>query len=240
VTRDVAKGIGASPAPAAALMRRRHVDIAPAENLVDVGEIAGVNSAFVTDYVLPDDSPETRAAAIIAANFLGEPFYTELRTKQQLGYVVGSNASASIRQRYFTFVVQSSGYAPDELRKRAETFIATLPSELAKTSEAQWQTLVAGARSALEEKPKSIAAKASVMFDEAYLFDGEWNRRQAALAALDGLTREKVVALLSGALAPETARRRIVLLHTKAHPLADVVKPTFADRDAWKASRKFN
>jgi insulysin len=238
VTRDVARGIGAAPAPA--LLRRRHVDIAASESLVDSGEIAGVNSAFYTDYVLPDDSPETRAAAIIAANFLSEPFYTELRTRQQLGYIVGSSASASIRQRYFTFVVQSSAYAPDELRKRAETFIATLPAQLGKVSDAQWKTLVAGARSTLEEKPKSIAAKAGVFFDEAYLFDGEWNRREAARAALDGITREKVVALLSGAFAPETARRRLVLLHTKERPPADAVKPTFADRDAWKASRRFN
>jgi len=239
VTREVASRIGAAPAPADALLRRRHVDIAPAESLVDVAEIAGVNSAFVTDYVLPDDAPATRAAALVAANFIGEPFFTELRTRQQLGYIVGSSGAASMRQRYFTFVVQSSGYAPDELRRRAETFIATLPDRLAATTDAQWQTLVAGARSTLEEKPKSIDEKAARFFEYAYVYDGEWERREEALAALDTLTREQAAALLKGAFAPETARRRVVLLYTKSHPLADVVKPTFAERDAWKSTRKF-
>jgi insulysin len=237
VTRELAAKIAA--APGETLLRRRHVEIGPAESLTDVGEIDGVNSAFMTDYLLPDDSPATRAAAIVAANFLGEPFYAELRTRQQLGYIVGSSASASVRQRYFTFVVQSSGYAPDELRKRAEAYIATLPAQLAAVSDAKWQTLIAGARSALEAKPKSIEAKAGELFDNAYLFEGDWNRRQAALAALDTLTREKVAGLLSDAFSPERARRRVVLLHTKSHPLAEPVKPTFAERESWKATRRY-
>ncbi|MGZ5062944.1 MAG: insulinase family protein [Usitatibacter sp.] len=239
VTRDVAKRIGAAPAPANALLRRRHMDIAAAENVIDTGEIAGVNSAFVTDYVLPDDSAATRAAALVAGNFMSEPFFTELRTKQQLGYIVGSASSASLRQRYFTFVVQSSGYAPDDLRKRAETFIATLPAALAATTDEQWKTLVAGARSKLEEKPKSIPAKAELFFDNAYDYGAEWTRREETLAALDTLTREKAVALLTDAFAPETSRRRTVLLYTQAHPMTAEVKPSFTERDPWKAKRKY-
>ncbi|HET9652614.1 MAG TPA: insulinase family protein, partial [Usitatibacter sp.] len=160
VSRAIAKSIGASPAPAASLLRRRHLAMEPKEHVLDVGEIAGVNSAFVTDFILPDDKPETRAASIVLANFIGEPFYSELRTRQQLGYIVGSGAGTSQRQRFFSFLVQSSGYGPDELRKRADTFIATLPQKLAATTDEQWATLVAGARSTLSEKPKSISAKA--------------------------------------------------------------------------------
>jgi len=237
--REMAKGIGHAPAPEPQLLRRRNVVIGPAETLVDVGEIAGVNSAIITDYVLPDDSPKTRAAAIVAANFMGEPFYTELRTRQQLGYIVGSVIGHSHHQGYFSFIVQSSGYAPDELRRRAETFIATLPERLSKTSDEQWKTLVAGARSRLQEKPKSISEKASQLFDYAFQYEGEWDRRESALAALDSLKREEVVGLLSAAFAPDHARRRVVLLHSKSHPMADVVKPTYADREAWKSGRKY-
>jgi insulysin len=239
VTREVAKRIAAAPVPASALLRRRHLDIARGENVVDAGEIAGVNSAFVADYVLADDAPATRAAALVAANFISEPFYSELRTKQQLGYIVGSNAPASLRQRYFTFIVQSSGYPADELRRRAEAFIATLPAALAATTDEQWKTLVGGARSTLEEKPKSMQQKAEQFFDYAFNFDGDWARRQDALAALDTLTREKAVALLTAALAPDAARRRTVLLYTKAHPPATPVKPTFAEREAWKTTRRY-
>ncbi len=241
-TREVAVRIGAKPAPAAELLRRHHLVLAPRENVLDAGLIAGVNSAFVRDYLLPDDSPATRAAAVVLANFIGEPFFTELRTKQQLGYIVGSSASASLRQRFFTFTVQSSGYAPDELQRRAEAFIATLPATLAALPDAQWATLVAGARSTLEEKPKSMGDKAAQFFSNAFVYDGEWDRRQSALAALDRLTKEQAVALLTAALAPETSRRRTILLHSSKHSPAatEAEAPAFTDRQAWKATRKFN
>jgi len=237
--RDFATAVGAAPVEPSLLLRRRHLAIAPKESLIDVGEIAGVNSAYVADYVLPDDSPATRAAAVVLQNFIGEPFFSELRTRQQLGYIVGSSAASSQRERYLTFIIQSSGYGPDELRRRAETFIVTLPQKLAATTDAQWATLVSGARSRLSEKPKSIGAKAEIFFEEAFTYDGDWAYRQSALAALDSLDRDQAVALLTRVLAPDTARRRSVLLYTKAHPMADVVTPTFAERDTWKGTRKF-
>ena len=236
-TRTIAEKIGATAAPESALLRRRHVVLNAGEDIVDAGLIASVNSAFVQDRLLPDDAPTTRAAALVLGNFLGEPFYSELRTKQQLGYIVGANASGSFRQRYFTFVIQASGYAPDDLRTRAETFIATLPAALAALSAEEWTTLVAGARSTLEEKPKNIADKAEAFFTLAYTFDGEWDRRQAALAALATLTKDQAAALLTKTLAPETARRRTILLHSKNNPPAAPIAPTFTDRNAWKATR---
>jgi insulysin len=238
-TRTIAGKIGATAAPESALLLRRHIVLAAGEDVVDAGLIAGVNSAFVQDRLLPDDSPATRAAALVLSNFLSEPFYSELRTKQQLGYIVGANASASLRQRYFTFVIQASGYAPDDLRTRAETFIATLPATLAALSNDEWTTLVAGARSTLEEKPKNIADKAESFFSLAYSYDGEWDRRQAALAALATLTKDQAAALLTPTLAPETARRRTILLHSKNNPPSAPIVPTFTDRNAWKATRTY-
>ncbi|MDO8540083.1 MAG: insulinase family protein [Opitutaceae bacterium] len=239
-TRALAARIGAKTAAPGELLRRRHLHIAPAAEVVDTAEIAGVNSAFVRDYVLPDDSPATRVAAVVVANFISEPFYTELRTKQQLGYIVGSAAAASLRHRYLTFVIQSSAYAPDELQRRADKFIGSLPAALAATTPGQWQTLVAGARSFFEEKTKSIGDKAEMFFARAFIHGGEWERQQASLAALDALTREQAVALLTDAIAREKARRRTILLSSKNHRPAEPAKPSFADRSAWKSKQQYN
>ena len=237
--RLLAQKIGAQPAQPTELLRRRHLAVAPGENIIDAGPIEGVNSAFIADYVIGEDSPALRVAATVAGNFFGDPFYSELRTKQQLGYIVGSSASGSLRHRYFTFVVQSSGYAPEELKRRAEAFIATLPAALAAVPDDQWATLLAGARSQFEEKPKSIREKAEIFFGRAYTYDGEWNRQQASLAALSSLTKQQAVDLLTKALAPETARRRTILLGSKNHPLDAMTKPAFTERELWKPSRQY-
>ena len=98
---------------------------------------------------------------------------------------------------------------------------------------------MAGARSTLEEKPKNIADKAESFFSLAYSYDGEWDRRQAALAALATLTKDQAAALLTRTLAPETARRRTILLHSKNHPPAASITPSFTDRNTWNAARAY-
>ena len=239
VTQAVAARIGAQPVAPDLLLRRRHLDIPRPENVVDAAEINGVNSAWLRDYALADDSPATRATASVVANYFSSQFYSELRTRQQLGYIVGSSASASQRHRYLNFVVQSSVYPPDEVRNRAEKFIATLPASLAVIDDVAWATLVAGVRATFEEKPKSINEKAEILFANAYLYDHDWDRRQASLAALDTLTREQAVAFLTSALAPATARQRTVLLYTKAKPPAEAQQSAFSDRGAWKSTRRY-
>lgn len=239
VTRDVAAKIGAEPALASALVRRRHLEVAANEDVLDAGPIAGVNSALIMDYQLKDETPATRAAALVLGSYFDQPFYAELRTRQQLGYIVGSASTASLRQRYFTFVVQSSEYGPVELRKRAEAFIATLPTTLQATTDAQWSTLVAGARSNLEQKPKSIGDKAEIMFASAFEFDGEWDRRQAALLALENLTKDQAIALLTQTLSGGQQMRRTVMVHAEKHAEGNNTPPTFTDRAKWKAARTF-
>ncbi|MFU8821764.1 MAG: hypothetical protein ACNA8G_09420 [Gammaproteobacteria bacterium] len=60
-------------------------------------------------------------------NFLAEPYYSEMRTRQQLGYIVASFTTESEQRLYARFLVQSADYTADELRRRSEAFVASLP-----------------------------------------------------------------------------------------------------------------
>ncbi len=236
--RGFTKAIGAKAAPATELLRRKHLAMEAGETVVDTGKIAGANSAFWELCLLPNDTPQLRAAAKVLGNFLSEPFYTELRTKQQLGYIVGSGDSASLQQYLQLFVIQSSGYGPDELRQKADAFLATLPEQLAALPDDQFATLKAGAKSEFDEKPKSIAEKAARMFALGYDYDRNWERRAETLAALESLKKSDVEALLQTILDPASARRIVVLLSCEAHPGSEI-GATFTNRDEWKTTRNY-
>jgi hypothetical protein len=60
------------------------------------------------------------------------------------------------------------------------------------------------------------------------------------MAALEKLTQADAVALLKKTLDPSTAKRRTVLLHPKNLAPKEAITASFADRNAWKATRKFN
>ena len=60
----------------------------------------------------------------IISAVLSEPFYEELRTKQQLGYIVSSGVKAISDTRNLSFIVQSSVAPVEKLTKAITTFLA--------------------------------------------------------------------------------------------------------------------
>jgi insulysin len=197
------------------------------------------NSAFRREYVLGTDSAELRAAAMVLANFIGDPFYSELRTRQQLGYIVGSTVADEARQLFVAFIIQSGEYPADVLEERADAFIRQFPALLAALPDDGWATLVAGVRAKLEEKDKSIAERASRFFDLAYERNADFNRREATLAALGTLTKARAGEVLSTALAPSTARSRTFLGFSREHQPKSKPAVTFTDVDVWKGKQRF-
>lgn len=237
--RRLQERLGTQPVPAAELVAPRFTELTAGEVVVDADRVEGNNSCFWREYVLPGSDPEMRAAALVLGNFLNEPFFTEMRTRQQLGYLVWGGVSSADLQLFAFFVIQSGDYAPDELQRRASAFIATLPEQWAAITDEQWEAFVGGARSQLEERPKTIAQKTGQFFERAFRFGEDWERRGDTLAALDGLTRERVGEILAALIAPETQRQRTILLTGREHQTSEVLVPTFTDRDAWKARRSF-
>jgi insulysin len=206
---------------------------------VGVEQLVVNNSAFRQEYLLGDDAPEIRAATLVLSNFISEPFYSEMRTRQQLGYVVFGGAGDEERTNFAFFIIQSPEHAADEVQARAEAFIAQLPAMLAELPDEAWEMLVAGCRAELEEKDKTIAERAGRLFNLAYHHGGDWGRRIDTLAALDTLTRERAVEILSTALSPETGRKRTFLGFARQHARPESLADDFADREKWKAGRTY-
>ena len=183
--------------------------------------------------------PELRAATLVLGNFVAEPFYGELRTHQQLGYIVSASTGQDEHTSVAYFIIQSGEHPADEVEARAEAFIAQLPDMLGKLSGAEWQTLVGAASDKLKEKDKTIAERAGRLFVLAYDRSADWSENEATLAALGHLTKERTREILAAALTPATARSRTYLGFARQHEPATPPKVTFTDRTAWKQTRKY-
>lgn len=234
---------GRTPLPESDLLDARSLVLAPGEEIRAAEKLVVNNSAMALIYRLGDVSPDMRAASVVLNSFLYEPFYTELRTRQQLGYIVNGSARSGKNHSRALFIIQSGNHPADELEKRARAFIATLPGQLAALDDDKWAALVAGARSQLEEKDKSIAERASRLNALAYEYGGDWERRAGTLAALDKLTKARAVEILKDALAENTREQISALVFGRDHAPADAgaIKPTFdnAARAEWKKTRMY-
>lgn len=237
--RRVSSALKPAAVPESDLLRRRLLVSDAGEALRTSEQLQVNNSAFRREYVLGGDTPELRAATLVLAAFVGDPFYTEMRTQQQLGYIVFGSAAEDERTPFGFFIIQSGEYAADVLEARADAFINGLPAQLAALPDDAWKALVGGARAKLEEKDKSIAERAQRLFVLAYERNADWLRRENTLAALDKLTRERTIELLNTALSPQTGKPRTFLGFARGQTPAAQPAVTFANRDVWKRGRVF-
>ncbi len=239
LARGLREQLGIAALPETQVAARRLTLINPGEAITDTGHVLGNNSCIWHEYIFPSDTAEYRAAAMVLGNFIGEPFYSEMRTHQQLGYLVWGGTNTNDRQLLAYFVIQSSDYPPDELQSRIATFLATLGEQWAAVDGEKFAALVAGVRANLLEKEKTIEERAGALFTRAYELNGDWERQTATLAALENLTHEQVGRIIAALMAPDTRRVRTVLLTGRDHQTATALTPTFTDRAEWKKTRRF-
>lgn len=238
-TRGLAARLGTQPVPAAQLLRPRLLAAAPGSELRTRDVLQVNNSVLRREVVLGDDSAESRAAAQLVSAVIADPFFAEMRTRQQLGYIVQASAFEDERQTVALFLVQSAQYAADELERRAEAFVRTLPGQLRALSAESWTSIVAGVRSRLMERDKSVAERARRLFVLAYERNGDWSRRDETLAALDKLTQARAAEILDRALAPATRAQRVFLGLARQHADHSGTGMAEAGRAAWKALQRY-
>ena len=237
--RRVSAALQVAPAPEAQLLRPRLHAMVPGQAVRTSEQLQVNNSAFRREVMLGKDTPEVRAATLALAAFVGPPIYAELRTQQQLGYIVFGGAANENHSEFAFFIIQSGDYPADVLETRAGAVIAQLPARLEALPDAEWQTIVAGVRAKLLEKDKSVAARAGRLFALAYERDADWARDEATLAALDTLTKQRTAAIFGSALAPKTARTRTFLGFARDHKAQTPPAVSFTDAAKWKAQQRY-
>jgi insulysin len=238
-TRQLTTSLGSQPVAREATFTQGLLEEITGETLLNVKQLEVNNSCFWREYLAADNTPRQLAIARILKGFMREPFFTEMRTKQQLGYIVWAGPSGQRRNAYLYFIIQSGTHPADALETQADAFIATYPDQFRALPAENFSTLKNTAAEELKKKAKSIAEKAGRFNSRAFDFDGDFERDKKALATLDSITQEEVAAFLEKTLSPETRRMRTILAFAKEHqPERELVK-SFGDLEEWKASRTY-
>jgi len=121
------------------------------------------------------------AAAEAFDQLVSQAFFYELRTVQQLGYIVQSAVSEDRGVHYLIFIVQSTT-SPDEVTSRVHTFVEGIDARLAATSAATYASVVSAAQQELLEPPKKLSSVAATMWDaiDSRTYRFGWSKTVAA------------------------------------------------------------
>lgn len=134
------------------------------------------------------------AKAILLGELISQPFFYELRTVQQLGYIVESAISEDRGITYLICTVQSA-VPPEEVTRRLHAFLDTVHFRIANTTSTTFSEVVRAAVAQLLETPKSLSQVADDAWAEIVEQTNRFNRNQEVAAALRITSLQSVVDL---------------------------------------------
>jgi secreted Zn-dependent insulinase-like peptidase len=142
---------------------------------------------------------------------MSSPFYNDLRTEKQLGYIVYATSMPILRVPGIAFVVQSPNTPPMALEEKIDRFIATFADAVKDMSEQDLMKHKQGLVSRILEKDRNLQARSNRYWNDIdekqYKFDG---RERLANAVRD--VDKKALKRYYDELLLSKQRRRLVVL----------------------------
>lgn len=151
------------------------------------------DSAVVVHIQAADRSPTSEARMRVLNALIRTDFFTQLRTVEQLGYVVGSWTDDVRGVPALFLAVQSNVAGPDAIEERIERFLLDLPERLAALSEDEMRSVRWAVLEGLDQAAGSAGRFAADV--EARILAGDPNvrRPRAVLVAVRDLTTADVL-----------------------------------------------
>ncbi|WP_461481867.1 insulinase family protein [Porticoccus sp.] len=131
------------------------------------------------------DSVDETARYLFLRQIIKAPFFHELRTQQQLGYVVAAVDQGLDRVPGFGLLVQSPVAPVSKLEGAIETFLADFDKVMDAMTDEEFERHRAALLTGLKEKPKSLAEQSARYWGSIDLRDYDFSRRQQLIAAVE-------------------------------------------------------
>ena len=123
---------------------------------MDLPNSAEPNSAITYSLYIGDRTDHRlRATLSLIAQIASEPVFDRLRTKEQLGYITDSQATANVASMYYRILIQSER-DPIYLETRIEAFLEFLKEHIEEMSDDDFAKHKAALIAKREETPKNL------------------------------------------------------------------------------------
>ncbi|HKJ00033.1 MAG TPA: insulinase family protein [bacterium] len=184
-------------------------------NWVFSHQLAINNSLVQLLYQVGPREPDLEAALEVIGRPLSESFYHDMRTQQQLGYIVWAGASDMQRTLNLFFLVQSGQYGPGDLEKRMNAFIPGFIQTFHQMPDASFEQYRNAVIQSKLTRAKNLGEVADGLYWSAFRNDARFDYVSDELAALNTLTRAEVETVLKQALTGDRERKLAIRLIAK-------------------------
>ncbi|WP_290701748.1 insulinase family protein [Amphritea sp.] len=147
------------------------------------------NDSAISVYFQADNSDtKTRAEYALLSEILSAPFYSQLRTEQQLGYVVFETSLSMRKAPGMAFVIQSPNTGPIGLEKHIDEFITQMESQLEKMTDEQVARYKESLLSRINRKENRMSELSERYWQEIDRDEHSFDSREQLTEAISSLT----------------------------------------------------
>jgi insulysin len=176
-----------------AWVERGVIRIPPGEKMHIPLSIDHKDAAILRYYQGRNDSLDETAKMMLLRQLIKSEFFNQLRTEQQLGYVVAAIDQTINRVPGIGLLVQSPTAPVAKLEEAIERFLVEFDLQLQEMPEAEFESHRQAVLTGLREQPKSLAEQSSRFWGSIDSRDYDFSRRQKLIEAVALLSREDMV-----------------------------------------------
>jgi insulysin len=174
------------------------------------------DSALLVYYQSRTTRARDLACFTLANHIMSSTFFHELRTRQQLGYVVGAGNLPLNRHPGLIFYIQSPVAGPQVLLDAVEEFIDLFPLAMLEFSEQQWQESKRGLQAQLSERDANLRSRGQRLWVSIGNKDLGFDQREHVCEEVGKLSRADLVRFIM-ALRSRTSDRLILCSYGQGH-----------------------
>jgi insulysin len=187
----------------------------PAEKILFSRKILDNNNSLAYGLQIGEKSMERQAQAMLLAAIVESDFYTEMRTKQQLGYIVWSFQQSVEDRMFLRFIIQSANHDSFELKRRVDAWLQRTEDLLGKLTDEEFERFRASRIVSLEKKGESIGEVLGDIYYLATEEEGDFDYKKKLVAAVKKVTKEEVLKAGRKWLLDSNTPRLVLLMRSK-------------------------
>ena len=178
-------------------------------------EVEDNNNSLAYAIQIGDKSPDLLAQVSMLASIVESDFYTQMRTNQQLGYIVWSFQQRMEDRVFFRMVIQSSTHEPFEMSKRVNAWMASTEKLFSKLTDEEFarhrEALIVG----LEKEGDSIGAVLGDLYGLAVDEKGDFSYKKKLIQAVKSVKKKDVLDTAKKVFLDSNTPRLEVLMRAK-------------------------
>lgn len=178
--------------------------------------INNADHGIVLYYQSPDMSYEERARMMLLNHLISTPFFQQLRTEKQLGYLVGTGYVPLNQYPGLALYIQSPNYQPEQLLTEIDNFLAGFVLKLRTLPESTWQQYQSSIVGHLLENASNLKARSQRLWHSIANRSADFEEKRHIANAVQAFSLQELCQFAEQKLLSEQSSRMIATTTTTA------------------------